>query len=170
MWDKYHDGNTRFQNITEQTVNRLSKLIQRWNGPVVLTCYNTYRDTKNPVEWGKPPGSEVFPWKCPDVTLEHRVSLSKLGLVSWDTDEVLNFLDKHNTSDVYYAGASYPGCVTGRELGANSTKMSKYNNMIIVDCVINYLSTGYNDYEIIHDAYRHALNVDSHRIITSDRL
>lgn len=170
MWDQYHANHTRFQSITEQTVNRLVKLIKRWQGPVILTCYNTYRDTSNTAEWGKPPGSEVFPWKGPDMLLQHCIENIEFGLVSWDTTEVLNFLDIHNVANIYFAGASYPGCVTERELGANSPKMSKFNNRIIIDCVVNYMSTGYNDYEIIHDAYRHAINHDSHRIVTSDTL
>lgn len=170
MWDKYHDNHTRFQNITEQTVNRLVGLIRRWYGPVILTCYNTYIDEENKEEWGKPKGSEVFPWKGPDVMLQHSVQSSDLGLVSWDTKEVLSFLDRCNTTDIYFAGASYPGCVLNRELGADSPTMSKYTSRIIIDCVVNLLSHGYNDYEIIHDAYRHAIAHDLHRIVTSDRL
>ena len=174
MWDKYHDNHTRFQNIMEQTVNRLSVLIKRWQGPIVLACYNTYIDEENTNEWGKPKGSEVFPWTGPDAMLQNsiqgHINSGKNGLISWDTKEVLSFLDRCNTTDVYFAGASYPGCVKFRELGADSVKMSKYNNMIIIDCVVNQLSNGYNDYEIIHDAYRHALQVDPHRIITSDHL
>jgi hypothetical protein len=174
MWDKYHDGNTRFQNITEQTVNRLSGLIKRWHGPVVLACYTTFLDKDNPDEWGKPEGSEVFPWKSPNIMLQQSVkghiNSGRNGLISWDTKEVLSFLNRCNTTDMFFAGASYPGCVNDRELGANSQAMAKFNNKIIIDCVINYLSIGYNDYEIIHDAYRHAIKHDLHRIVTSDHL
>jgi len=65
MWDTYHPGHTRFQNILEQTVNRLSNVIKRWQGPVVLACYNTHKDLVTN-QWQ----TTNLPWSSPNLLLE----------------------------------------------------------------------------------------------------
>ena len=71
-------------------------------------------------------------------------------------DEVMNFLNMHNVTDLYFAGVSFPGCVEGRELGINNMK-DNFNCHVVIDCVLNTLSTKYTEYDIIHDTYHNVL-------------
>lgn len=170
MWDTYHGGHTRFQNIQEQTVSRITNVIKRFSGPVVLCCYQTTFDD-NVGDWRQPDNSSHFPWTRPNIMLENAVrDKDKKGLISWDTDEVKNFLRSYNVNRLIYSGASYPGCVLWRPLGADN--MKEFNPVMLVDCLIHHLSTGYNEHEIIHDAYRYALNknINPYEVITSDLL
>lgn len=162
MWDAYHPGHNRFQNVYEQTVNRVANVVKKWTGPVVLACYNTYWNAEYN-DWEKPTHN---PWSRPHILLEMAVNSKPLGLISWDKPEVIAHLVNNQVNELYYAGVSFPGCVQDRDLGINNMK---YNSNVIIDCVIDLTSTGYNEHEIIHDTYRYALS-HKQRIVTSDTL
>ena len=78
------------------------------------------------------------------------------------------FLVKHNTTELVYAGASLPGCILDRPLGIKSMQQH-FNCSVLIDCAINLTSTGYNEQEIIHDAYRFALN-NNYNLYTSNNI
>jgi len=165
LWDRYWPGYTRFQNIIEQTENRINKLLPGFKHPVILSSYNTYKN-----ELGKYVKQDITePWTRPSISVENCVLNHKYpNLISWNFDEVNDFLKKQNITTLIYAGASLPGCIENRELGL--LNMSKeYKCKILIDCVIDFTSNGYNDYEIIHDAYRHAIK-KNYELITSDTL
>jgi len=163
MWDRYHPGHTRFQNILEQTVNRLSNVIKRWQGPVVLACYNTHKDLVTN-QWQ----TTNLPWTSPNLLLEITTNDHSNSIIDWDKDSVFEFLVKHNTTELVYAGASLPGCILDRPLGIKSMQQH-FNCSVLIDCAINLTSTGYNEQEIIHDAYRFALN-NNYNLYTSNNI
>lgn len=163
MWDTYHSGHTRFQSILEQTTNRLTNLIKRWQGPVVLACYDTHKD-QSLNQWQK----TNLPWSSPNLLLEIATNDHPNGIIEWDKNSVFEFLVTHNTSELVYAGASLPGCILDRPLGIKSMQQH-FNCSILIDCAINLTSTGYNEQEIIHDAYRYALK-HNYNLYTSDSI
>lgn len=166
LWDKYWPGYTRFQNILEQTENRLCSNLNRFQGPVVLSCYNTYKDENNNYIR---PHYHNEPWTRPSLLLENCVLSHRYpNLVSWNYNEVYKFLEKNNVSSIIYAGASLPGCIENRDLGLLNMS-SQFKCKLLIDCIVNLSSNGYNDYEIIHDAYRYALKL-KYELITSDTL
>tara|TARA_R110000772_G_scaffold47875_2_gene109185 strand:+ start:3716 stop:4249 length:534 start_codon:yes stop_codon:yes gene_type:complete len=164
MWDAYHPGHDRFKNIIEQTVNRISKIVKSWQGPVVLACYDTVFDLQE----GCWTNSNHLPWSSPHILLEMATNEKSMSLISWDKAQVAEFLAKHEVHELFYAGASFPGCIMSRDLGINNMR-EQFGCIVIIDCVINLSSSGYNEHEIIHDAYRHALT-SKQRIVTSDTL
>ena len=163
MWDSYHPGHTRFQNILEQTVNRLTVLIKKWQGPVVLACYDTHQDLETK-QWQK----TNLPWSGPNHLLELAVNDHHNGIIDWDKQRVFEFLSKNNITELVYAGASLPGCVLSRPLGLENMK-HHFNCSILIDCTVDLTSTGYNEHEIIHDTYRFALN-QNYKLHTSNAI
>ena len=99
MWDAYHPGHNRFQNVYEQTVNRVANVVKKWTGPVVLACYNTYWNAEYN-DWEKPTHN---PWSRPHILLEMAVNSKPLGLISWDKPEVIAHLVNNQVNELYYA-------------------------------------------------------------------
>ncbi|MBC8408425.1 MAG: isochorismatase family protein [Rhodobacteraceae bacterium] len=158
MWDKYLPGHDRFTSSLEQLSLRLASLMGRINSPIVVASYNTPNptpDSKNP-------------WSTTNQTIldglvnytnnedQHKNALNSNYLVSWDRDEVIKFLNSHNVTDLYFAGTSFPGCVLSRPLGMWKMQ-SDFNCHVVIDCVLNALSSKYTEYDIIHDTYHNVL-------------
>jgi len=161
MWDKYHSGQDRLTSPLEQLSLRLKNRMHKIsliNIPIVVASYNTPNptpDSKNP-------------WSTTNQTIldglvnytnnedQHKNALNSNYLVSWDRDEVIKFLNSHNVTDLYFAGASFPGCVLSRPLGMWKMQ-SDFNCHVVIDCVLNTLSSKYTEYDIIHDTYHNVL-------------
>jgi len=141
MWDKYHSGYDYLKPYIQHTVVRIAQTLERFEGPVVLACYDT--DGNNP-------------WTAPHHLLEMQCQGRNDRLISYNTAEVVNFLEKSNTQHLYYAGASLPGCIENRPLGIQYMKAS-YNYSVVVDLICNLATKCYNTMDIIHESYRYAI-------------
>tara|TARA_B110001454_G_scaffold148654_1_gene138055 strand:+ start:385 stop:891 length:507 start_codon:yes stop_codon:yes gene_type:complete len=143
MWDKYNPGHDRFASPLEQLSLRLMNLMLRINIPIVVASYGTPNDYPNYED----------PWTTTNQTiLQGLRDHTGDNLLSWDKDEVINFLNLYNVTDLYFAGVSFPGCVRGRPLGMDNMK-DDFNCHVVADCVLNLLGSGYTEYDIIHDTY-----------------
>ncbi len=147
MWDKYLPGHDRFTSSLEQLSLRLASLMGRINSPIVVASYNTPNENPN--------------YKYPCYTNQTIIDAlpdhhPNDNLVSWNKDEVMNFLNLHHVTDLYFAGVSFPGCVQGRELGINNMK-DNFNCHVVIDCVLNTQGHNYTEYDIIHDTYHQVL-------------
>jgi len=159
MWDKYLPGHDRFTSSLEQLSLRLASLIGRINVPIVVASYNTPNETPN----------YEYPWTDTNQTIVNALYGRHPNdtLVSWNKDEVTNFLNLHHVTDLYFAGTSFPGCVQGRELGMNNMK-DNFNCHVVIDCVLNTSGCHYTEYNIIHDTYQQVLTSELSYVHSTD--
>lgn len=153
MWDKYHSGYDYLKPYIQYTTTRIAKTLDKFNGPVILACYDT--DGTNP-------------WTAPHHLLQMKCADKNNRLISYNTTEIENFLEKFEIKHLYYAGASLPGCIENRPIGINSMK-SRYNYSVVIDLVCNLATTLYNINDIIHESYRYAVTT-AHPINFSEEL
>jgi hypothetical protein len=170
MWDKYHPGHDRFTNLLEQLSLRLkSKMHKMDKIPIVVASYDTPIIFHGLIQ----KKSSETPWSTTNQTIldglrDYTDTEDPHYIVSWDKDEVVKFLNSHNVTDLYFAGASFPGCVRSRPLGIDNMK-DNFNCHVIIDCVLNTLGIEYTEYDIIHDTYRNVF-VSGLSYIHSDEL
>ena len=149
-WDQYHPGYTHLNTPMERTISRICQLLYKWPGPVVLAAYQTYLPK---------PESDRYPWKEPHHAVLNSV---KHGcdnyIISYDTNEVKEFLDQNNVSTLHYAGFSIPGCIEFRPLGIKNMQ-DKYNCRIVIDCVLDlYDMMSLEEATRIHNTYKYVLS------------
>lgn len=148
-WDQYHPGYTHLQIPMERTISRICQLLYKWPDPVVLAAYQTYLPK---------PDSDKFPWKEPHHAVWHRV---KHGcdnhIISYDTTEVKDYLDRNQVTTLHYAGFSMPGCIEDRPLGIRNMQ-DKYNCRVVIDCVLDLFDMcSLEEANRIHNTYKHVL-------------
>ena len=147
-WDKYYPGLSFLQTPMERTVLRISKVLQRWQGPIVLAAYQTEL----------PPDQAVnFPWKHPHHLIQTAVSRRDNTITSWNTDEVNVYLKNNNVNHLYYTGFSIPGCIEHRELGIHNMTAAGYKCEVVVDCCLNLMSHNMDEADIIHETYKYSI-------------
>ena len=154
MWDMYYPGIDRYDRLIEQLSLKLKKLMEQIDMPIVISSYTT-------------PNYEL-PWTAVNHTitkgLENHTGDS---LVSWYENDVIDFLNLHNITDLFFAGVSFPGCVQSRPLGIDAMK-ENFNCTIVADCVINLLGNEYTEHDIIHNTYTEIISSDYQYICSKD--
>lgn len=144
-WDQYHQGHNFLQTPMERTMTRICQVLTHWNGPVVLSAYQTGEQ------------HDCGPWRKPhDMVRSHVERCSNSYIISWDTDEVKAYLNRELVSQLYYCGFSIPGCIENRPLGMLNMQ-DEYQCKVVIDCCLNLSSPLFTEADIIHETYRYVI-------------
>lgn len=132
-WDSRQVSNSFFQSAHEEMIQNIRRVMQILPY-AVFANYNSER-------YAPHPNLEQGPWSDTDRCC-----------FSIDHDHVVTWLNQRGVTDLYFAGASMPGCVDNRPLGLRH--IGEYRKHIIMDCVLHTTSLHPTVLGMTHDTYQ----------------
>ncbi len=159
VWNGYHPHHGFMLDLIEHYVCTIGEMLDQLKDaknplvdiPIVLSCGKTDK-------WATGPHHMIW-HRCMPGT-NHRI-------VSNQQAEIINLLNSHNVSTVYFCGLSLPGCIDDRPVGLKAMR-EYFNVSVIADCTLDLFSPYKNPFDRINSMYRYMRRMEYSYVFSKD--